>query len=144
MSAQHIKRFFAVSGTDRIALVSLGLRVPVYRLALKALGYERFHIRFITSCLSTKTPPSIDQAKHQGQLVNMAVSAIAGRDNCLLRSVMLSRRLAKQGLATKIIFGVGKEEAAFQAHSWVEVEGVVINDREDIAQMHAVFETPNK
>lgn len=124
--------------------MSLGMRVPFYQIALKAMGYQRFQRLFITSRLGGKTPTSIKYAKHQGQLVNLAVGAIAGGDNCLLRSVMLSRRLAKLGYAPDIMFGIGRSDSAFQAHSWVEVEGIVVNDKDDVAQTHTIFEAPNK
>lgn len=74
----------------------------------------------------------------------MAVRATAGDDNCLLRSVMLARYLAKHGYAPKIIFGMGKDGANFQAHSWVELGGLPVNDRDNIAQSHAIFEASIK
>ena len=144
MTLRHIKRFFALSGADRVALLSYGVRVPVYQLALIVMGYERFQRIFIPSQLSGRTPKSIEYAKHHGQLVNMAVGAIAGGDNCLLRSVILSRHLAKRGYAPEVIFGTRKDCSSFQAHSWVEVDGLVVNDRDDIALSHALFEAPNK
>ncbi len=144
VTTRHIKRFFEYSGSDRLALVSFGLRVPFYQLALKSFGYQRFQSVFIKSRSGEKTANSIEHAKHQGHLVNIAVGGMAGSDNCLLRSVMLSRHLTKAGYAPQIVFGVGKGGYAFQAHSWVEVEGVVVNDRGDVAQAHAIFEAPNK
>ena len=143
MTSRRIKRFLALSGKDRLALLFYGVRVPVYQLALKALGYERFQRIFISSRTGGKTPRSIQHAKHQGQLVNMAVGAIAGGDNCLLRSVILSRHLTKRGYAPEVIFGTRKDGSTFQAHSWVEVDGIVINDRADISQSHAIFEAPS-
>jgi len=121
-----------------------GLRVPFYIIGLKVFGYQRVRDFKPGSIRGNNKITSIDYAKHQGKLVNMAVSAIAGGDNCLLRSVMLGRHLEKAGIAPQIIFGLEKHGLEFKAHSWVEVDGIVVNDRDDIATSHTVFEGPNK
>lgn len=140
ITTRHIKRFFEFSSSDRLELVLIGLRVPFYQLALKALGYQRFQRLFINSRTGQKMPGSIEHAKRQGRLVNMAVGGMIGGDKCLLRSVMLARHLTKTGYAPKIKLGVGKENSDFQAHSWVEVDGIVVNDRDGIAESHSIFE----
>lgn len=59
---------------------------------------------------------------------------------CLLRSLALGWFLARAGIPFDLRIGVGGNSVAatrdgdFQAHAWVEVDGIVINDRPDIAE----------
>lgn len=141
---RHIKRFFEFSNSDRWTLVSFGLRVPIYKLGLSLLGYHRFQKHFIKLPLTAQPEQFLTYAKHQGLLINMAVSGVAGGENCLLRSVMLTRRLGKLGYRPEIKFGIDRNNSRFQAHSWVEVDGIVLNDRDSVAENHVIFEARNK
>jgi len=63
------------------------------------------------------------------------------RPRCLLRSLALGWFLGRKGIAFEVRIGVpggkplisarGKPE--FAAHAWVECNGIVLNEREDIA-----------
>ncbi len=41
---------------------------------------------------------------------------------------------------TRLRIGVRLDDAAFDAHAWVEVEGVPVNDKPDIARHFAAFD----
>jgi hypothetical protein len=47
---------------------------------------------------------------------------------CLVRSLTLSRVLARRGVATSVQIGVRQGERELQAHAWVEWKGTVLND----------------
>jgi hypothetical protein len=46
---------------------------------------------------------------------------------CLQRSVVLVKMLRKRGLHATMI--IGAQKLPFKAHAWVEIDGLVINDR---------------
>jgi hypothetical protein len=68
---------------------------------------------------------------------------------CLVRSLALGWFLGRQGIPFEVRIGLpgGKSiigtdgKLNFSAHAWVEVGGVVLNDREDIAQEYRSFDT---
>jgi hypothetical protein len=51
------------------------------------------------------------------------------RARCLHRSLVLHRWLRRQGLPSQLRIGVSKSAGAFAAHAWVEMDGLVVNDR---------------
>lgn len=59
----------------------------------------------------------------------------AGRDDCLERSVDLCLALRAQGIDSRLCFGV--RTFPFSAHAWVQVGGLVVNDRLSKVQKYA-------
>jgi len=58
---------------------------------------------------------------------------------CLSRSLTLWWLLRRRGIRTDLRIGVRKEAGRFEAHAWVEREGVVVNDRTEVVQQYAAF-----
>jgi len=48
--------------------------------------------------------------------------------------------LGRQGIASELRIGVRKEQGRFEAHSWVEYEGVTLNDELDVGSRFAAFQ----
>ena len=85
------------------------------------------------------------RAQETSYALSVAVKFGPWRPKCLLRSLALGWFLARQGIAFEIRIGVPAGVVAagpidFSAHAWVEFDGVVINDREDIAGDYATFD----
>lgn len=139
MIKRHLKRFLEFSPADRLTLIFHMMRVPFYQLSLKVFGFQRVSKLSPPAPNPDAAPLKIDAAKRQGQLINLAVQAVAGPDNCLLRSVMLVRSLARTGLHPEIKFGIGRKPEDFLAHCWVELDGIPINDAECVQEDHYVF-----
>jgi hypothetical protein len=45
-------------------------------------------------------------------------------------------------MATELRIGVRKSAGALEAHAWVEYQGLVLNDRDDVCQRFAAFARP--
>lgn len=58
----------------------------------------------------------------------------------LHRSLTLWWLLGRQGIASELRIGVRKEQGRFEAHSWVEYEGVTLNDELDVGSRFAAFQ----
>ncbi len=58
----------------------------------------------------------------------VGVAARATRFKCLVRSLTLSRVLARRGIATSVQIGVRPGDRELLAHAWVEWNGRVLND----------------
>jgi hypothetical protein len=57
----------------------------------------------------------------------------------LERSLVLWALLRARGVVSQLCVGARCEGGVFSAHAWVEYEGVVLNDRPDVAHAHVVL-----
>jgi hypothetical protein len=140
MTERAIQQFLRLSMTEKLTLAGQVIRVPFYWVALRTMGFKRFQRLFLADTQGSAANTDIEAAKRQGFLINKAVRFAAGRDQCLLRSVMLARALGRQGYDPRIRFGVRRGQGDFLAHSWVEIDGIPVNDKASIADGHHTLE----
>jgi hypothetical protein len=57
-----------------------------------------------------------------GRAVVRVLSVLPTDSRCLMRSLVLTRMLARRGVYAKVVIGV-RPEPSFGAHAWVEVDG---------------------
>lgn len=57
---------------------------------------------------------------------------------CLQRSAATTRLLRRNGIAAQMVLGA--QQVPFRAHAWVEVDGLVVNDKLYIPQNYAVLD----
>ena len=62
------------------------------------------------------------------RLVRIAAERAPYRAKCLEQSLVLRWLLLRQGIEARILFGARKEDEQMQAHAWVEVNGVALNE----------------
>lgn len=60
-----------------------------------------------------------------GRVVGRTLSVLPADSRCLVRSLVLTRLLARRGIRTTFVIGV-KVEPEFEAHAWVENGGVAL------------------
>jgi hypothetical protein len=57
------------------------------------------------------------------------------RAECLQRSAVLTCLLRRYGLPAQMV--IGTQKLPFRAHAWVELNGRVVNDKQDMPQLYA-------
>jgi Transglutaminase-like superfamily len=62
-----------------------------------------------------------------------------GTITCLQRSLALQTVLHRRGMPSTLRFGVRTGKKGPEAHAWIEVNGVVLNDTPDVAQRFPAF-----
>ena len=62
------------------------------------------------------------------------------RATCLAESLVLWHLLQKRGVSVSLRIGVRKSEGKFEAHAWVEHEGVALCQPEEMHQHYAAFD----
>ncbi len=77
-----------------------------------------------------------------GRVVAIAARYAPYRGNCLSRSLTLWWLLLGQGIQTDLRIGVTWPPGQFEAHAWIEYQGVVINDRQDVGRRYSAFDRP--
>jgi len=113
------------------------------QMALLACQYERWR-RPVGELLGRGEPePERREVSREdrrtAQSVAWAVTRAAAygifRPQCLVRSMAIQRMLRRRGITTsRINVGVRMRNGRFEAHAWVELDGVVIGDSREHVQ----------
>lgn len=120
----------ALSRPDRWLLLHAWFAVSVVGVALKVASFQRVH-----SILRRCAPRADRHAKQQrasASVLQVAhLVAVAARhtflpNSCLHRSLALWWLLERRGFASRLEFGARKRNGAFEAHAWVEHDGVAV------------------
>jgi hypothetical protein len=124
---------------------------------IMCLTWFRLHTTGYRAALSRTIPKNNSQqpreeqlkrARHLAYALAVAVKYGPWRPQCLLRSLCLGWFLARQGIPSDLRMGVplgnsvirDSTKLDFSAHAWVEFDGVVLNDKQDIASQFSAFE----
>lgn len=144
-TAASWRKFQQLPGPDRRLLIQASLLLPVTALALKTLGFRRLHrVMAGLAAMPQATAPAEAQVLSRvtvtSRMVQVAARRCPWRANCLQQSLALWWLLRRQGIGSDLRIGVHKDTAHFQAHAWVEYQGVALNDHPDVEQRFASFE----
>ena len=135
----RVKKFLSLSFDEKLIFVEAVALLPVIRVVLRLFGL-RGSQRFLGLAALGR---NIDRAELGVERISYLVCAAANngllRANCLERSLLLWSLLRRRGYAADIRIGVSNEAKQFKAHAWVEMNGVVLNDRLDVAAEFAPF-----
>ncbi len=127
-------RFWRLSGFERGVVIEatggllatwLGLRLAGFRRWKSALGW--------LSPAANAFAPLQDATHRESAQVIARLEAAAARNlflstSCLERSLVLWWLLRRLGISAELRIGARKEVGRFEAHAWVEMDSVVLND----------------
>jgi hypothetical protein len=133
----------ASRGDRRATLTAITL-IPLFSIALRL-----FRLPSVLAWASRAARKRI-ASEETSVVVSEAVLAIerAARfgpygGNCLSRSLTLIRLLRVRGVTPELRLGARKVNGQFEAHAWVECDGVVLNDESDVAVRFSAFPPPD-
>ena len=92
------------------------------RLALKRHGLRGALDRLRTARVDRQA--GVDP-KRLGRVVTRTLEPLPADTRCLMRSLVLTRVLARRGIDTRLVIGVHPGER-FAAHAWVEHDGAAL------------------
>lgn len=142
MSGTPLTKFLALPFREKVLLARFISCLPWVSFSIRFFGYRatrHFLSRFMRRTdLRPATDAELMQAKRCAELLQ-----IAGRHGfisatCLRQSVLLEYWLKRQGLAATIKIGVRKEQDLFDAHAWVELNGIAL--AQDNLEHHHVMQ----
>ena len=81
----------------------------------------------------------IEQARQASRAVAIAARYGPYRANCLKRSLVLLRVLRRRGVICELKLGAHLEGGDLSAHAWVQHDGIVLNDDQDIGDRFAML-----
>ncbi len=109
--------------------------VATYVQARRAL--RRAPIASVVASLRSDSPfaiapgaDTLEEARHLGRAVTRTLTLLPGDTRCLVRSLVLTRLLARRGIQAKLVIGA-RAAPDFLAHAWVEHAGDPVLDPGD-------------
>jgi hypothetical protein len=70
----------------------------------------------------TPTAGALEESRRLGRAVARTLALMPGDTRCLVRSLVLTRLLARRGIPAKLVIGA-RTAPTFLAHAWVELDG---------------------
>jgi hypothetical protein len=149
-----------LSGNERRLLTQALVLLPLTFWGVYALGVSRWH-RFLAQLASLGTTSNrskthnvaaertlaisdaaaIEQARVIARIVKIAAEKGAYQARCLQQTLVLWCLLRRNDIESEIRFGARKEGGELQAHAWVEVGGVALNEESDVCLHFAPLAT---
>jgi hypothetical protein len=74
-------------------------------------------------------------------MVNAAVRNVSRGATCLEKSLAIWSLLGRQGVTSQLRIGARKSGGKFEAHAWVEHNGIAINEPENPHRHYATFDS---
>jgi len=126
--------FARLPSVDQRLLIQASLLLSVIAVGLRVLPF-RILQRFIARLTSAPTPSDIADDRSIDRLVwaVKTTSRYVPGTTCLVQAMASKVLLARRGYPTRLRIGVTRGEGrTFQAHAWLEREGVIIFGESDI------------
>jgi hypothetical protein len=135
-----------LSSAEHWLLVQALFLLPLTALALWVVGFRHWQALLTRLAPLRCTSPSKDVAAliREGRSMARLVDAAARHGpypaTCLPRSLTLWWLLRRRGIDSYLCIGVRKEAGRLQAHAWVELGNLVLNDDSDVRNRFAAFD----
>lgn len=147
------RHWHSLQPPERQALPTVCIALPLAWLGLRVFGLQRMHALIARRPLEAVPGPRpaqqvpaatagapLARAQRLGALVNLAARHGPWPATCLSRSLALQWLLRRRGIDGVLRIGVRKDGGLLDAHAWVEVDGLPVNDLADVARDYAVFD----
>jgi hypothetical protein len=128
----RLSRVRRLAWRDRWLLLQAGLLLPLISLSLKVVTFQRAYGALLRLTPATARARRSASATGSTRVLQVArVVAMAGRhtslpNTCLHRALALWWLLRRRGFDSRLRFGARKQDGGFEAHAWVEHDGIVV------------------
>jgi len=122
--------------------------LPLTEFGLRVMGFRRWKRlveHFSPPVPRRQIPEPATQLEMAERITRAARSAERhgpGTPNCLERSLTLWWLLRREAIEGELHIGARKSESRFEAHAWVELDGVVLNDSPNVHKHYERFDAP--
>ena len=119
---------------ERVGFVQAALAVPGMALSLRVFGFNRVRqwVERTTATRGGRQWVSDDVVRISVISVNRVKRYSLFGGNCLSQSLTLAWMMRRRGLAPALRLGVSLRASQLDAHAWIEYEGRVLNDTQDV------------
>ncbi len=137
---RKLRIFLALGSRERRAFLRAWTGLCLAKLGLAVMGLPRA-LRLMAR--PAKPDRGVCDSRLEVKWNAIAARYVPGGASCLVRSVALLGVLRRRGIAAELRIGVGAASPALEAHAWVEVGGVPINDSDDVTTRYRPFSAPS-
>jgi len=142
-----LRRFRALEPKARELFLRAAALLPLISVSLRLRGF-----RATQSSLQKRLPEAAWRLTSQSsgpqaawtaltaRMVRAAAHRTWGTPQCLEQSLALWWLLGRQGISTSVRIGTRKTGEKFEAHAWVECDGVALNEAEESHKHFAAFD----
>lgn len=134
----HLTNRFRISQPSKISVVTAFITLAIVKLSLASIGLHRT-LNFIRKSKNKMNPSGrMDGSERERVAMNYATAIghaatyLPGRVECLESAITLAILLSQSSIDNDFKIGVQKYD--FLAHAWVEVDGIVIGDEQQLTQ----------
>lgn len=143
---EQLQRYRALDPEARKMFLRAAALLPVVKASLRLRGFKKTRESLEErqrreSVRAAQTGSAPEQVLRTSRMVRAAAHWATVGASCLEESLTLWHLLRKQGHAARLRIGVRKTAEKFEAHAWVEHEGVALNQIEEIHRHYAAFES---
>lgn len=118
--------------------ISVSLKLRGFRATQESL--QNFSVASNPGKYSSEEVANAEPVEMAVRMVNAAARYGWGRPSCLEKSLALWLLLRQQGTVSSVRIGARKDGGKFQAHAWVERDGVALNEPGDEHRHYATFD----
>lgn len=136
LQTRRLRGFLRLTPTERATALHAALLMPLISIGLRLAGLPRvvsiltqLHASFGSETCMTA---GAVRAERTVALVEKVVRGGIGDRSCLRSSLALWHLLMLKGIATEVRIGVRKSVGKLDAHAWVELNGIPLNDAQDV------------
>jgi hypothetical protein len=134
---QALRKLLQLSPREFWVLAQAAALLPAVHLALKFVTVARLQSLGARTALGSV---SAELSQPTARMVRIAAGHGIYPAKCLEQSLVLRWLLQRQGIDARIFFGARKEDEQMEAHAWVEVNGVALNEEDDVHERFSPFE----
>ena len=140
--ARKYRTLLGLTNLERSLLVKALWLLPVVAISLRIQGlrFTQDLLLWLSPSAQSIAEPIEPQIWATVKMVQIAVRYHRPWANCLKKSLVLWILLRDRGIISEIRIGVQRESTSFAAHAWVESQGVVLNDSDDVHQRFQAFD----
>ncbi len=139
---QKWRTWRTLSKQERSLFLQALVLLPFVALSLQLWGLKRTQaalMRLPQPDLSAPSKTQVPLILTTVKMVQIATRYSRRWTTCLKKSLVLWYLLRCQGIDAQLQIGVRLEQGQFQAHAWVEYQGYVVGDRQDVRQHYTAF-----
>jgi|ERR1700693_1287627 len=146
---ERLRRFSSLDPEARGTFLRAALLLPLISVSLKVRGFRATQgtlVRFLEPPQQVSQEDSArllsddERTRITVRMVNAAVRHVWRSSTCLEKSLVLWRLLKRHGIASELRIGARKIDGKFEAHAWVEHQGIAVADSDDLHRHYAPFD----
>lgn len=133
-----VRKLLQLSKLEAWLLFQAVVLLPTVRLALNFITVSRLKdlgTRTVRELRDPRLPPQTT-----ARMVRVAAQRGLYRAKCLDQSLVLCWLLRRQGIDAQIVFGARKEDEQMEAHAWIEVDGISLDEDDNPHRRFSTFE----